>query len=150
MSSLAFNLGLFRKNGSSKKYGNKKVVIDDITFDSKVEANRYLFLKDKQKHGVISNLECHKTFELIPHQQREEIVHLKTKDKTRIRTIFLPVRFSPDFVYEYKGQTVAEDVKGSTLLVSKDFPIRKKLLYYIHHIYCHIVTKPTEPIPEPF
>ena len=43
------------------KYSNQKVVIDNIKFDSKKEANRYLELKIIEKAGEISNLQLQKT-----------------------------------------------------------------------------------------
>ncbi len=37
------------------KYGNKKVEIDDIKFDSKKEAKHYLYLKQLEKQGHPEN-----------------------------------------------------------------------------------------------
>lgn len=145
---------LFSKSKTDRsKYGNKQVVHDGITFDSIKEGERYLFLKEQQKKGVISNLQCHVKYELIPHQAH--IVHRTKQLKTKLkewdeeRTLFLAINFTPDFVYERDGRTVAEDVKGSKFLTSKDFPLRQKLLYFRHGIYVHIITKATEPIPNP-
>lgn len=126
---------------TSNKYGAEKIEHDGITFDSKVEGERYLYLKTLQCAGEISELETHKTYELLPKQTFKEVVHLKTKDKEVERTLFLPVVFTPDFVYKNKaGELVCEDVKGSTMLVSADFPLRRKMLYYRYGIYCHLVT----------
>lgn len=123
------------------KYGAEKVEHDGITFDSKVEGERYLYLKTLMLAGEITELETHKTYELVPKQTILETVHLKTKDKTVERTLFLPVVFTPDFVYKTKGgELVCEDVKGSTMLVSADFPLRRKLLYHKYGIYCRLVT----------
>ena len=44
------------------KYKNKKVVIDNILFDSKKEANYYTYLKLLEKAGKIKNLELQKKF----------------------------------------------------------------------------------------
>lgn len=49
----------------SMKYKNKKVKINDITFDSKKEANRYLVLKQMQNSGLISDLTLQKPFILV-------------------------------------------------------------------------------------
>ena len=38
------------------KYGNRKVTIEGINFDSEREAKRYLILKDYQNKGDISDL----------------------------------------------------------------------------------------------
>jgi len=40
------------------KYRNKKIQIDGRTFDSKLEAKRYVELKRLQEAGVISALQC--------------------------------------------------------------------------------------------
>ena len=47
------------------KYGNKKVIVDGITFDSRREARRYRELKLLERAGQIQNLELQKEFELI-------------------------------------------------------------------------------------
>ena len=46
---------IFRKN-KPNKYGNKKVEVDGLLFDSKKEMQRYLVLKDAERNGVISDL----------------------------------------------------------------------------------------------
>lgn len=147
-----FNRFNFNAHKKGAKYGNTKVNIDGIVFDSKIESQRYLFLKEKQNNNEISDLQCHVTYELIPRQTEHitEVKHLKTKDKIieKERVIFHSISFSPDFIYKYNGKIIAEDVKGSKLLVSKDFPLRQKLLYFYHKIYVHVITKATAPIPS--
>ena len=63
------------------KYGNKKVDTLDGTFDSKGEHLRWLFLKDAERRGEISNLRRQVTYTLIPPVHYYATVHLKTKDK---------------------------------------------------------------------
>lgn len=121
------------------KYGAQKVVHDGIEFDSTIEGERYLYLKTLLLAGEIKNLETHKTFEILPKQTRIEVKHLKTKDKEVEKVVFQNIEFTPDFVYEKDGKLIAEDVKGSLFVVSKDFPIRRKLLYYFHNIYVNVV-----------
>ena len=53
------------------KYGNKKVIIDGILFDSKKEGMRWLILKDALANGTITDLERQVKVELIP-QIKEE------------------------------------------------------------------------------
>lgn len=60
------------------KYGNKKAVIDGITFDSKKEAQRYTELKSLEKAGKITSLCRQIEFELIP-AQREITDQIYTK-----------------------------------------------------------------------
>ena len=46
------------------KYGNRKVTIDGITFDSKREMKRYCELKLLEKAGEISGLELQPEFDI--------------------------------------------------------------------------------------
>jgi len=128
------------RNTKKNKYGAVEVVHDGIKFDSTIEGERYLYLRTLLLAGEIKNLETHKTFEILPKQTRIETKHLKTKDKQIERVVFQNVEFTPDFVYEKDGRLIAEDVKGSLFVVSKDFPLRRKLLYYFHNIYVNVVT----------
>lgn len=56
-------------NRSRAKYGNRKVALDGITFDSKKEAQRYTELKLLEKAGKITGLQLQREFELIPAQR---------------------------------------------------------------------------------
>jgi hypothetical protein len=47
------------------KYGNKKVIADGITFDSRKEWSRYTELQLALKSGLIKRLEIHPRFELV-------------------------------------------------------------------------------------
>jgi hypothetical protein len=53
---------LARNQPSKSKYGNKKVVVDNIGFDSKREAARYNELKLMAGAGLISDLVCHPAY----------------------------------------------------------------------------------------
>lgn len=143
-----FGRNFHQRNG---KYNNTKVEIDGIIFDSKIESKRYLVLKDALRRGEISDLECHKTYELLPSQKIKvtETKQLKTKVKVieKEKTLFMAVHFSPDFVYKNKdGKTIVEDCKGSKNMVSADFPLRQKMFYAKYGLYVNIVTKATAPI----
>ncbi|MCC0650730.1 DUF1064 domain-containing protein, partial [Clostridioides sp. ZZV15-6598] len=48
------------------KYNNKKTMIDGIKFDSKDEAEYYLYLKDKKAKGEIKDFGLQQKFELQP------------------------------------------------------------------------------------
>ncbi len=50
-----------RKN----KYNNVRVEVDDIKFDSKVEARYYEFLKREKRYNRIQDFEIHKTYDLL-------------------------------------------------------------------------------------
>ena len=78
------------------KYGNRKVEVEGIAFDSKREANRYSELKLLQRAGMIKDLQMHVRFELIPKQDGERACV-----------------YIADFVYTGSdGKIVVEDAKG--------------------------------------
>src|SRR5271157_4200451 len=69
-----------------QKYGNKKVEVDGILFDSTKETKRYQELKLLELAGKISSLTLQKTFELAP------AVYLHGRKKPALRYV-------ADFVY---------------------------------------------------
>lgn len=109
------------------KYLNKKTEIDGIVFDSKKEAKYYLYLKQLQREGRISDLRMQVPYELIPPVYKEETVHLKTKDKVVTRTIQRAVNYLADFVYKdtATGEEVVVDVKG---LRTKEYILKRKMM----------------------
>lgn len=128
------------------KYNSKKVVIDGITFDSTKEGKRYLVLKEAQCNGTISELTLHPRWELLPAKKEQYIEHKITKDVVKERTILLPIRYTADFSYIKDGQFVVEDVKGSPYTLSKDVPLRLKMMKYFHDIDVRLVYKANETI----
>ncbi len=115
------------------KYGNSKVIVDDIVFDSKKEARRYEELKMLEKAGEIKNLQRQVKYELVPEQREPETV-VKGKTK-RGKLIERAVTYLADFVYEdaRSGNTVVEDVKSEATR-TKEYIIKRKLMLYIHGI----------------
>lgn len=97
------------------KYHNKKITIDNILFDSKKEANEYMWLKILQDGGKISDLEIQPKFILQP--------HYKLNGKT-IRAITYIADFS---YYDENGQFHVVDVKGFKTDVYK---LKKKMFEY--------------------
>ena len=94
------------------KYKNKKVVVDNILFDSKKEANYYTKLKILRDAGKILDLELQKRFVL----QQGFKLHGKT---------YRAITYIADFVYkDQEGQTHVVDTKGYCTEVYK---IKKKL-----------------------
>ena len=63
------------------KYGNKKVTIDGIVFDSKKEYEHYELLCLKQAAGEITDLQRQVKFEIKPAYYEDVVVQLKTKTK---------------------------------------------------------------------
>lgn len=118
-------------NRSRAKYGNKKVVVDGIIFDSKKESQRYTELKLLEKAGKITGLERQREFVLIP-AQRETTNEIYTKgpNKGKFKPGKLVERkcsYIADFVYWDGYNLVVEDTKG---MRTKDYIIKRKLMLY--------------------
>jgi hypothetical protein len=128
------------------KYGNTKVEFDGIKFDSKREMERYLLLLEAQKKGLISGLEVHKRYELLPAVKETYIEHLKTKDREKERTLQLAVTYTCDFFYIKDGEEVVEDIKISEYLLPKEYVLKEKMMFYFYRIKIKRVYKPNEPI----
>ena len=97
------------------KYGNKRVVVDGIRFDSKREAARWQELKLLERAGEIKGLERQVEYELIPKQPGERAV-----------------KYIADFRYiDHDGKTVVEDTKGVKTPV---YILKRKLLLWVHGI----------------
>ena len=108
------------------KYNAKKVNICGIEFDSKKEGMRWLLLKDMERTGEISDLRRQVPFELLPAIYRDEVVHLKTKDKVERKLVQRAVHYVADFVYNDKeGKQIVEDTKGLRL---PDYILKKKMM----------------------
>ena len=107
------------------KYHAKKVTFDGITFDSKKEGLYYLRLKDMLRCGEISDLRLQVPYELLPAVYRDEVVHLKTKDKIVPRLVQRAVVYVADFVYTQDGKEIVVDTKGVRL---PDYIIKKKMM----------------------
>jgi hypothetical protein len=105
------------KKETRPKYGNKKVEIDGVLFDSKKESNRYLILKQWQASGQINHLEWHKPFAIIVNN-----IHIGD--------------YEADFVYYDKRRMtqVVEDVKSGPTRRRDIYRWKKKLMKALHGI----------------
>ena len=117
------------------KYGNKKVVVDGVEFDSKKEARRYCELQLLLQAGEISDLEMQKEFELIPAQYETYERYGKTGKRLKDgkRCIEKRCVYKADFAYKRDGQLVVEDAKGYRDPASAGyakFIIKRKLLLW--------------------
>lgn len=123
------------------KFGNHKVTIDGIRFDSRKEARFYLFLKEAEKKGEISDLRLQVPYELIPAIYEDQVIHLKTKDKTVTKCVQKAVHYVADFVYieTLSGKEYVVDVKGGDATMTREFILKKKLMKYRHNIDIKIV-----------
>lgn len=107
----------FKRNAS--KYKAKKTVINNISFDSKKEANRYLELKQLESAGLIKDLELQKRFTLLEGFKKNGIS-------------YRPVYYYADFVYYliYEKKTVVEDVKAAKNFTTDVYKLKKKMFEY--------------------
>lgn len=113
------------------KYRAKKTEVDGIIFDSKKEAMRYMYLRDSQKRGDISNLQIQVKYVLIPAQYECDRTG-RLAGKIRGRLLEREVSYRADFVYtDADGREVVEDVKG---MRTPAYKIKKKLMLFVHGI----------------
>ena len=130
------------KKKKANKYNAKKVVLDGIEFDSETEGKRYLTLKKAQEEGIISDLELQPQYIILPAIKGERIKHFKRiPDRIEEYTIQQPVKYTADFRYVKDGQIVVEDVKGSKFTMSRDLPLRIKMMKYFHNIDVKLIFK---------
>lgn len=127
------------------KYHNKKVVFNNIKFDSKFEAKRYSELLLLEKAGAITNLQKQVEFELIPTQFETvptgEIYkrgELKGTPKMKQICVEKAVKYIADFVYIENGKQVVEDTKGFR---TADYIIKRKLMLHKYGIKIKEVSK---------
>lgn len=98
------------------KYRNKKVIIDGIRFDSKLEGERYINLKMAERAGIISDLKLQVPFEL------------------KVNGIQI-CKYIADFTYIQNGKLVVNDAKG---VKTKEFRLKQKLMLAVHGIEIQI------------
>lgn len=126
------------------KFGNKPVTVDGVTYDSTNEYRRWCFLQLMEKAGEISNLRYHVKFEMIPQITREEIIHLKTKDKVVTKVLQSARYYEADFVYfNKKGEEVVEDFKGQETDL---FKFKAALFFWKYRKHIRIVKQINEDI----
>ena len=102
-----------------RKYGNKKITVDGMTFDSKKEYMRWCELKLLERARAISELRRQVEYELLPAQ--------KIGGKVAERA----VKYIADFVYVENGERIVEDTKG---VRTADYILKRKLMLYLHGI----------------
>lgn len=107
-----------------RKYHNKKIVIDGIKFDSKLEAERYGQLKMMERAGVIRELELQPSFVLLPSFRKNGKTWRKTVYKADFRYILCE-----------DDRIIIEDVKGSTSVITDVFRLKQKLFEYKYPDY---------------
>jgi hypothetical protein len=103
------------------KFGNKKVLVDGIWFDSKKEAKRYQDLKLLQAAKLIRNLMLQQVFDLA------HSVVIQGRKRP-------PLRYKADFTYfddRQQGAFVVEDCKG---FKTEGYKIKRHLMKSVHGI----------------
>lgn len=103
------------------KYGNKKTVVDGITFSSRKEAAYYHRLKFMQSQGLIFNLKLQVKFDFLVNS-----APLRYVDSNRV------IKYVADFEYTTPiGERVVVDVKG---FKTRDYLIKKALMMACHSV----------------
>ncbi len=92
------------------KFNAKKITVDGVTFDSKLEYERFCELTLLQKAGKIENLRHHVKFPLIEKSENGR-----------------EIAYEADFVYEENGETVVEDTKSEPTK-TRLYSLKKRLL----------------------
>lgn len=113
----------------SGRIPHERIKVGDEEFDSLAEKDRYLELLVMQKAGVISELELHPYWELIPSQ------------KIPGKRGFRPHRYTADFKYVRDGREIVEDVKSDRTREERDYIINRKLMWMLKGIYVEEVLR---------
>lgn len=99
------------------KYKNKKVVVDEIEFDSKHESEYYLLLKNEKEEGKIKDFELQKKYELQPSFKKYGKSHRA-------------ITYTVDFViYHLSGDIECVDVKG---METQQGVMRRKMFDFLY------------------
>ena len=85
---------------TQSKYKNKKAVVDNVTFHSIAESERYLILKMLSRAGKISGLRLQPKFMILDD-------FMDFEGKKHRKTYYIA-----DFKYMENGKAIVEDVKG--------------------------------------
>ena len=121
-------MGFSGWNKGNNKFGAKKTEYMGIKFDSRVERDRYIYLKYMERKGEISWLRLQVRFEIIPKTSKLVGRQLKTKIRYEERVVELPAHYTADFCYYEKGRYIMEDVKNAYSQDIRDYPLRRKLM----------------------
>lgn len=120
---------------SKNKFHASKVVYQGIEFDSTYERDRYIYLMDLQKQGLISNLHLKSGFMLIQKTTKIVPIHLKTKTKFVERVVEQEAAYHNDFTYVENGKYICEEFKSVMTSKLPDYILRRKLM--VKKIYLH-------------
>lgn len=146
----------YKRSKSEGKIAHKRTTIDGITFDSKMESDYYIYLKNEKKVGRILSFELQPIYVLQPkyiyfnnEMYTEEHPRYKEIDKLRQKYnkenpnnkigIIQAIKYKSDFLITYKDKsTKVIDVKG---LKTADFKLKEKMFNFKYpHITFECVT----------
>lgn len=114
------------------KYKNQNIIVDNIKFDSKKEANRYFELRLLEKAGKIADLQRQVKYVLIPAQREPDKVGARG-GVIKGKLIERECAYIADFVYKdlEMDELVVEDTKGFR---TPEYIIKRKLMLYNYNI----------------
>jgi hypothetical protein len=99
------------------KYNSKKVMVDDIQFDSRDESLYFLVLKQQLSDGLFAKFTLQPKYELVPKFEKNGV-------KSRAIT------YSPDFeIWHHDGTIEVIDVKG---MATQQGDMRRKLFDFYY------------------
>lgn len=122
-------------HSTSNKYGASKVVYKNITFDSRYERDRYIYLSHLQKQGKISGLRLQQGFKIIKKVIKLVPRQLKTKVRYDERVVEQEARYHCDFLYKEDEKIIVEEFKSKMTAELPDYILRRKLM--VNKIYDH-------------
>lgn len=125
-------MGFSAPGGTAEKgrvRGTEKMRVDGITFASRLEARRYVVLRDRARAGQISNLQRQ-----VPITLQGQLGPIRTP-KGR------PMRYIADFRYLAGNRDVIEDAKG----FPTDVFLMKRAILAAQGIEVHTITDPDAP-----
>lgn len=109
-----------------RKYGNKVVYFRGIPFQSELERDRYIFLKNAEREGKISEVRHQVWFKLIPRATGTKLKILPSGKVREVKCVIEhAVNYIADFVYMKDGVEVVEDTKGCK---TSQYIIKRKLM----------------------
>ena len=120
---------------ANNKYGASKVVFKGISFDSRYERDRYIYLCHLQKQGKIIGLRLQVGFRIIKKVIQLIPVQLKTKVRYDQRVVEKEARYHCDFLYKEDGKIIVEEFKSVMTAELPDYVLRRKLM--VNKIYDH-------------
>ena len=134
------------------KYHNQKIIVNEISFDSKKEANRYLALMDAVRAGIITDLRLQHDFTLqeaytSPEGERIRAIRYRADFSYRVVCAnyekitcvgFTDLEYWRDIVHQHgRGALVVEHVKSKATR-TKDYRMKYKMMadkgYHIREV----------------